>query len=95
MPAQLFRIGYQRPVDLHPVAVVQRIAQLGRAAVDADFVALEIDILAQLQQARSLDRLLDAAALGQFHLAQVLTLRQGVHHLDLDVRHCRPLSPAG
>ncbi len=44
LATQLFRVGNQRAIDLHPVAILHVIGQFDRTAINSDFIFRQIDI---------------------------------------------------
>jgi hypothetical protein len=76
LTTQLFRIGNQRAIDFHPIAIMHHIMQLNRATVYSDLVLRQIDIAAQRQQAAGNNRLFNRSALFKLYALQVLLLRQ-------------------
>ena len=63
LPPHFLRVGEQRTVDLHPVAIPQGLIELDQLGVNPDLALRKINFRALLQQTRELDRLLDGAAL--------------------------------
>jgi hypothetical protein len=78
LATQLFRVCNQRPIDFYPIAIVDPIVKLSRAAVNTHFVLRQIDIITQRQKAAGHDRLLDRRALLQLNALQILLFRQRV-----------------
>ena len=95
LATQFFRVCNQRPIDLYPIAIVDPILKLRRAAINTHLVLRQIDIITQRQKTAGHDRLLDRRALFQLNALQILLFRQRVGYFNDDVSQpCRPLLPA-